>query len=390
MAIDQGILNGSTPSFLLFADAAAKKEAASSKTIDTWLSSKYWYGRLVKTSKVPLAAIPEHEAISQFPSKMASGGAQFALNFVVAALTSAWEKYRALVGAGKLPEDLFTVARAYSDPEEEFSNYISSHVYPILEDYLETNGKVKKVNNFDAFLEQFTLFGVEYLGIMPITFTSFIASRFYSPLNSGLVLDMKLLSTDPNNAPYRSFVKLMNNFGFFVDANNPSRIYADVGHPVMQEKMKEAGFDAESGLEFVMKDFLRPVSSDEASRLSDLVATLYANWRSGHPSFTTHEECGTDLVSNKFTLPPATLLSEERVLSIYFFVRSKEFGVGYSQKQFDAKLRQVVSLYQRLGMQYALSNVETRYPVAGMYLKGDAKDGTIGEQIEVANTFYLS
>ena len=35
MAIDQGILNGSTPSFLLFADAAAKKEAASSKTIDT-------------------------------------------------------------------------------------------------------------------------------------------------------------------------------------------------------------------------------------------------------------------------------------------------------------------------------------------------------------------
>jgi len=381
MAIKQGLLKGTIPPSQLFAE---KEDAVpSEKKADTWLTSKYWYGRMVQAFP-PLAAIAEHEALKQFPISMTDGRALFALSFTVDAAETLFERYLGLVAANKMPSDYFYFKKAYEDPEEDYLSYIEGTLYPVFEEYLTSNQKLKKVVNFANFEEQFGFFAADYATLLPCTFTSYIASRFYSPLNSGLAIALSInepADSMADSAVYRSFVKLAEASGFFVDANIPTRIYADIGHPSVAKLISSAGYEK--------MEYLRPITTDEVSRTSGVLQDLYERFREQYPSHMSYEQCNGSTVVVTQLVAPSPFIGEERSLGLYFYLRAKEYGASMTQGAYEAFRSSILANYRALGLDYALSGIEKIYPIAGKPLKGEPESAMMGLNTKVHGTFFL-
>jgi hypothetical protein len=136
--------------------------------------------------------------------------------------------------------------KAHLDPVSLYKAYFSSlYTEFIFTENLELSPKIK---NFKDFYNHFNRFLVKISKIRPITFSNFVATRFCSPLISGLVLEIaeSSYSNDEdkineilNDINFDFFAKGAARFGFKIDKHVPFRIIADIDSEVMIEYMKK-------------------------------------------------------------------------------------------------------------------------------------------------------
>jgi len=169
--------------------------------------------------------------------------------------------------------------------------------------------------------------------------------------------------------------------GFFVDANIPTRIYADIGHPSVAKLISSAGYEK--------MEYLRPITTDEVSRTSGVLQDLYERFREQYPSHMSYEQCNGSTVVVTQLVAPSPFIGEERSLGLYFYLRAKEYGASMTQGAYEAFRSSILANYRALGLDYALSGIEKIYPIAGKPLKGEPESAMMGLNTKVHGTFFL-
>jgi len=235
---------------LLFAGFANKEK----NLLDSW-NSALPYG-LLDPSGVPCVPVVENMQEIDY-----SGGASvFVLNFVADAfdlLAEDMEIKGNWAGQGSFSTKTSLYANPFATAGfESADDAYNEHMVGDLFSYF-ADSYIKKPENtfkdFSGFIKVYVKYIEKIAHRIPITFSSFVKSPQCSPLSSGLVVDIysgnanddlnkfKSYLSDPN---YENFRLKAEKRGFFLDKNLPWRLYANLVHPAMRQKMIDSGFIA--------------------------------------------------------------------------------------------------------------------------------------------------
>ncbi len=202
---------------------------------DFWFIENMYYGRIDFEHRFLMA-----RSDLLVPLESPGGNSVVVFNFVADAFNDFIKDYEKAISSGKISKDddfLSNVgaAKGYTSPEKGYDLHLTairnSFQQVLFRDH-------RRIEDFDDFIDYF----LEYITLSkdrtPVTLTGFMASRFCSPLSTGLFVDMSNLDYGLDNdkvnkfidrPTYEFFMKNCLKLGFMIDKNVPCRIFATLG-----------------------------------------------------------------------------------------------------------------------------------------------------------------
>jgi hypothetical protein len=172
----------------------------------------------------------------------------FALGFVVDAYTDFQQWMKIQIGKKFVEDNSITkpwaAVRGWENIHDAHHEGMVQAYQSFSGQYLDQTGKHKDIRDYNTFLDLYMNdFIANILSDIPFTKSSFIRSKFSSPLISGLCIEIEQLSHSSDYEKYDKFVNNINfktyllaakKFGFMVDKNAPWRLIANIESPEMR------------------------------------------------------------------------------------------------------------------------------------------------------------
>ena len=266
-----------------FFESGAK--IGSAHGIDLWYGDKAAYGK-VNTRGINVSL--SESGLKAFPSDPNF----LAIDFVV----DAYEDFRnsiLLAWSKKIisPENRFLrklhVEKAWSSPEELYSNHMTTIYKLFTKRYLKT--REDKPKNFEEFVELFR----GYIGVaqlVPMTLSGFLNSRFCPLGVSGLIIE---IADHPKSSDKIKFEKYLSknafslykntarSLGFRIDYNAPWRLVADISSKEMKLRMnQEYSLDSNS---IFFKTYFYKTSELDVDLIKDFLIDSYNKYAIANP-----------------------------------------------------------------------------------------------------------
>ena len=127
--------------------------------------------------------------------------------------------------------------------EERYHRYLNGIKSFMLERFLFDY----KIVNFEDFTKAFSVFLTMMADVFPITRSGFIESPNCKIGSTGLVIELSELDYEKDytkgriiqSEGFECYLRLANDYGFFVDKNGPWRLLANLENPRMQKYIKK-------------------------------------------------------------------------------------------------------------------------------------------------------
>ena len=215
------------------------------KTIDLW-NDKLLYGRVDEfQNSVYISNDGLEQKIKQLDIRE---NQLFALNFVADAFNDFRRYVERANSLGRIkPDGIFSSLnpkRAYTNMESAYNQHLG-RFYDIFLIYLNNTGKIQSILELEDFVQEMLLFLSYFPGRLPLTRTTYIKSKFFNPLSTGLIIE--LFNTNHNDDSKREQITTDSTFdfyqkgarkhGFFIAKHAPWRLIADISSIPMQNYM---------------------------------------------------------------------------------------------------------------------------------------------------------
>ena len=311
-----------------------------------------WYERLLYGRVDPEGHIiyPDEGKLKQ----LAGGGKTlFALNFVA----DAWEDLKKYVESAasrgvidpdrsvyanlKPKKAWVSIHKAYHDWNDALNEVWDSTFIDSLRD--------QKIVSFDSFMNQYVQF-VDYVSLyFPVTRSGFLASKFGSPMFSGLIIEFTDAKHGDDSLKYKGFIldtnfnffrRAAERFGFFVDKNAPWRLVADLNSRAMKRYMRRHGATSK---ESMFKIYFHRSYRYELNLTKHYCVGWYNEYVAQGPMIT-KIHAGASGCSTRSELIERRLVTEEELeekypedywLRLYCFARARETRREWKQVHFD-------------------------------------------------------
>tara|TARA_R100000808_G_C2155243_1_gene167244 strand:- start:2071 stop:3435 length:1365 start_codon:yes stop_codon:yes gene_type:complete len=243
--------------------------------------------------------------------------------------------------------------RGFQSPREAHAKYKALFLSKI-------GKKIRSLNPTFSTLDEFVpVFMNHYgatLGTTPLTYSSFIKSRFNTILSSGLaieVADLDYFNDDKKIAEFVEsdnwsfFVQVCNNHGFMIDAHAPFRIVADLNSSIMLERAGFYGYAGVKGL--FQREYKLAIILSIRDMISDLLE-IYKHATSGTPVVET-VMCGDQIVNRPIVTKSYTLreaysaFTIEGLIMTYCFIKLAEVRPTMEDTKKQKLLRDIRDLY---------------------------------------------
>ena len=214
------------------------------KAIDMW-HDRTFYGRVDEFQNSVFISSQDLEdklKILDVPSKTSF----YTLNFVSDAFTTLRNYVQKASATGKIAKNglysKLSPTAAYLNMANPFSAHIEQY-YRLFVTYLININALPKVRTIEDFVERLKDFSMEYSADLPLTRSSYIKSRFFNPLSTGLMIDLYTVDADDNAKRYACLDDPTFNFfqiaarrhGFYIVKHMPWRIVANISSIAMQK-----------------------------------------------------------------------------------------------------------------------------------------------------------
>ena len=192
------------------------------------------------------------------------------------------------------------------------------------------------------------------------TFSEFCLSKYSSPLQTGLVIDLSDEDCSDDRAKYEGFLSdenyrvfksAANRFGFRVDKHIPWRLYYDLASPYVKEQL-EFAYKINTVQEF-FENFYERVHVDNVMSIGDQIHDAYLELCEKSPAYMKPERCplsgGTSIVIKErekmSTFSFNRTIPERHKIRLYAYFRAKERRLPMSQNRFDKLVEAAYSMY---------------------------------------------
>jgi hypothetical protein len=336
----------------------------------------FWYGKLFfgRVDGDGVVVYPSETNFKQIPTD--SGDTFWAFDFVVDAFSDFQSHFRKAIIKGLISEDnnisAIEPTRAWVNIHEEYHLYMKDTYNSLVTSWFQLEQRNSKIKNFSEFLHEF----MEYVGVhaktVPITKSSYILSRYFTPLSSALIIEIsdddhsndivKQTSwvKDPNFTFYK---KAAANFGFLIDKNAPWRLVADINSPIMKKYMEPYGVS--NAVDLFERYYYKSHFYD-IETLKIYLVEMYNAYVQAYPHAkifrTKMKGAGGIKTVSKLISRHATNLSNvnqqfspEFWLKTYYYIRLREMKEPRDPVEFNKKLKKILQQYKLFDFDFALS-----------------------------------
>ena len=339
----------------------------------------FWYGKLFH-GRINLngdVIYPSETNLKQLPAN----DTYWALDFVVDAFAALKDHINQAVSLGLLqPEgELIQMIpqRGWVSANLDYNIYMERLYNHMVTHWLQKANRNSQIRNFADFLREFLELVDDAAGILPFTKSAHILSNHFSPLSSGLIVEISGAShsvdivkqekwtQDPNFLFYRNSAK---NHGFLIDKNAPWRLIADINSAPMQEYMKPYG--VQGGSDFFDQYYYKSHYYD-VDALKIYLVEMYNAYTIAFPqvketrSFLTSAgnfrtvsrlvtRSSIDLEKLNREFPP------EYWLKTYYYIRLREMKAPINKVAFNNEVEKIYRMYKFLDYEKALDYINSR------------------------------
>ena len=263
------------------------------KHIDYWYGQRL-YGRIDRSENI---VTPKTDQLKQL---LTDRGTHVALNFVVDSFESMRGAFqqgliRNTMRANGSPYSALRVRRAMEDPADMYLAYLNAVDELFVTDYLFKRGLVKTIRSFDEYMQHYLRYIKDRIDLFPMTKTGFVASKFCSPLCTGLVIEINgedHSSDMPKKDNYlmdQNFEIARNTaeqFGFMMDKNAPWRFTADLASPFIQRHAEKYGVKESPGsASNIFDTHYDLVYNDDIKLLKRFFLSSYGSFTTTFPNY---------------------------------------------------------------------------------------------------------
>jgi hypothetical protein len=336
----------------------------------------FWYGKLFhgRVDGTGVVVYPSETNFKQVPTN--NGETYWAIDFVVDAFAGFQEHMQKALARGLISSEGTEEIRQVNPRRSWVSAHLSYNLWmERLYDHLVTfwfqkQQRNAKIRNFHDFLHEFMELVDDAANIMPFTKSAFILSKYFSPLSSGLVIEIsedshgtdivkqKKWVQDSNFSFYRNSAK---NFGFVVDKNAPWRLVADVNSAMMGKYMAPYGVTGKD----LFETYYYRCHLYDIEALKVYLIEMYNAYVAAYPQakeFRTKLKGagGVKTVSRLVDRLPTTIQEVNKQfnpqfwLKTYYYIRLREMGAPRDPVEFNKKLEKIFQANKSLDFERAL------------------------------------
>ncbi len=354
-------------------DRAISEESFEPKLID------FWYGSLFHGRVDPDGAViyPSETNLKQLPSK--DNVTYFALDFVADAFAD-YKRHmqqallrRRISAAGNITR--LKPRKAWVSVHKSYGLYMESLYDHLVTHWFQKNQRNSKIRNFSDFLREFMELVNSDANTLMFTESAFILSQYFSPLSSGLIIELSDAShardivkqawvKDPNFTFYRNAAR---NFGFLIDKNAPWRLVADINSPVMAKYMKPYGVTGKD----LFETYYYKCHLTDMEALKIHLVGMYNTYVIAYPQakeFRTKLK-GAGGIQTVSRLVGRIPVSEDYVddqyspqfwLKTYYYTRLREMRASRDPVQFNKTLEKIFYRYKMVDIETALGYIDSK------------------------------
>jgi len=330
--------------------------------------------------------------VKKFLKELNAPGNYSVLNFVADAYESfrtdmlRQERHNHFINLDGTPfASHFEPTRSWVNIGANYSGYIKDYYSSFVLPFMSDPGTSEDILDFDDFVIQFTRLVERSSLLIPFTRTEYIASKFSSPLSSGLMIefadadhadDFPKILDFINNINFELYREIASRNGFAVDINAPWRLIADVGSDAMQRFMGAYNITPYN----LFSNYYHKASLMDVPNLKIYLREYYNAFVRAYPNVRTQRvvmKKGQNI--SLTTVQKRVILTEDEYelrydnvfwIRLYVYMRAKETNRDWDQHKFDHIVQRATDFYLYSGENAAFKfiNKEVKRP-PGEYLQ---------------------
>lgn len=259
----------------------------------------------------------------------------------------------------------FKDVTGFIDPQELYKEHLFIQ-FDIFMKYLDSDRRRENIFTFKQFISEFVKFIDFQVSITPISFSSFITSKFSDPRTTGLIFDIfpDDKSEDRNkflkylkDPCYPIFFNAATEVGFSIDKDVPWRLIANIDSLKMKNYMSKYNTNREN----VFQSNYKKVNLIDFNLFKENMIKLY-NLFVKYESYTVEKKVKKQ--KNKFIVKQNIKYKQEYKenediwLRLYTYIRARENNLNWDQATFDTLVEEAEKIKSSLDMERSLRHIE--------------------------------
>ncbi len=331
---------------------------------DFWFIENMYYGRIDQNHKFVL--LDEDKLRS---SSGEGGRAIYLVDFVSHALDDFLKEHRKAFSTSKIQknDEFLSEINPFAGHKRiltAYDLYMNNLRNKIHKKMIRVHNTIQDFDDFiDFFLNEVFLTDQ----VIPVTLSGFIASRYSSPLGTGLFVDLVDLADD--DAPKvtsvidrPNFEFMMNNanrHGFMIDYNKPTRLCANLGSAQMESYMKLYNTNSND----IFNDYYNHVYTLDHTYFMNYMRKFYNRFVSLRPNIRKEAKTFNYIIKKqKISLYQLNNKYDENYrINLYVDLRNYESGGRYSDSLVELMKENALSYLNIQGLERALEYIDYQY-----------------------------
>ena len=340
--------------------------------IDLW----YVSGDYGKVDSLGNALVVNPDYVTQI--KSSNNENLFALNFVA----DAFSDLRDYMTQAGFQNKIATTETEYYDLQPhrgwesldtEFDKFMKISYDAFAKGFMEDQTINQKVTGFASFLKVFASFIERVTPKFLFTKTSFVMSRYGTPLSCGLMLDLSIDKNGDDPTKYDKFIqdknftfftKAAKRFGFLLDKNAPWRLVADLGSPEMQKYMRRYNLT----LDNIFLMAYTPTYKTDIEVMKTYLMNFYNLYAEMRPEVRIMKAAQDRTNALSTTIYKRVMINEGSLIDFddrfwlryYLFIRGKEMDRPWRQTTFDRLFNTASQIYKFQNYNKAIAYLNRR------------------------------
>ena len=268
-------------------------------------------------------------------------------------------------------------SRTFVDQASIFKRHIASLGTDIVDSIVASEQGTGDIENYSDYEAYYIKKMTEKISIGEnCTLAEFCLSKYSSPLQTGLVIDLSSEDCSDDRAKYEGFlgdenyslfIKAANRFGFRVDRHIPWRLYFDLSSPYVREQL-EKRYDITT-LDQFFSAFYHRVHTADVMKIGERILDSYGELLEKSPAYMKPEKCelsqGTS-IRVKERVPLSMVKFQEDItgghkLRLYAYFRLLERRLPWTQKRFDRLVDEASAIYTYRSEPHAFAHLEAAF-----------------------------
>jgi hypothetical protein len=316
----------------------------------------------------------------------------FSLSNVAAdALNDMLSKHKRLCETGQIDKSSIffnlQIKKGFSSPHIEYGNYLNKY-FNNFYNFVKANQVINNIIDYKTTVKYFLYYYNSNSTNLLFNKSEFIKSKLCSPYVSGLIVefansnhgeDYNKFANYLEDAQFIPFQNLAKEFGFTIDRHTPWRMVFDVSSPPAIKYLKDNYQIDNINQYFAGNYYLADYFDFESFKINmynlhDFIAREIPTFKTAVFKTKNDNICVSQklITRNRISYDKIyDFLTEEQLLKIFFYIKSKENNTIKSQNQFEQEFNEILQIYKYSNIENALETIF--YKCKQNYNTGDQK-----------------